>query len=1093
MALFPIPVVVELFLNGAWNDITQFVLLRNDITITGGSDQKGKKPPPAQVTFTVDNTDGRFTPTYTGGAYYPYLTRNTALRISVAGATSSTGNIYSGYRFWGEVPQWPPLQDISGRDLYVDVTASGMLRRIRAGGGQGSALTRYYNSLTASFTPIAYWPCEEDESTALVGAGIDGGTPMTVTTGTPLWKAVSDFNGSGPIGVLNRSTWDGLTGSFGTSGDDVYSAPGTYTWVASTTTVNAKVWGGGGGGENGSPGATAGGGGGEFAQEATLAVTPGTAYTVVVGAGGAGGAATQNGADRAGGDGHDSTITGDAVTVRAHGGKGGAVGNPSAGGTGSTNTTHHNGGGGAGGTGPGGSGGGGSGGTAAAGNAGSANSGSTGGAGGAAVTGGGAGGHGGNSTGNVNITPGGAPGGGGGSGAQGPAGGPAARSGSAGAAGQVELVYTSTGGGTLPNNNVIRFILFVPKHGGNAGKVILNANTSGTIGSLRVFYQSGGNLQLKGFASANGGGATLFDSGNVAFGADGRTLMVSCELAKSGANVAWKLTAIQPGDDNTTNTASGTATTASVGNVTEVIVAPNADITKTAVGHISVQYALIAVNKVSKALHGHHTEMGVDRFIRLANEQALDNAAEFSERSDHWGFRDGIQGWGANNGAVTQSTVFTSSQDQDGSGVWSFTVSGTPTFTNYFILSTAQAASVSAGDRITISTDNANTYQVTSIGAPFAGFNNITFTPDAPAVVSNPAVVSSGAHSLLLTANGAGSPAAFGPSGTAGVPVNPGDIVSAACEVFAPVSLPNAFISVKFFNAAGTGLTETASSDIVLAANTETTMKVTATADATAAFFNVHVGDHHTDANNTLLYIDNVRVHPRMGPQTRKEYHKFLEEIEDLDQGIMREARDLHGLRYKTRFSLFNQTAAVTLDYTKGVLSPPLAPVTDDKHTANDITVHRHKGSKHRRTLTGSGSGGPPNMSVSDPPAGAGRYRKYLKVLAEIDAQLKLLADHLLALGTVSDERYPTITVDLRRAALAGNQVANIMSAVAGVEIGDMVQLTNLPFFYPQATAKCLVTGYTEVISATNWQITWNTVPYSPYVQVAGVPTIHLW
>jgi hypothetical protein len=1075
MALFPVPVTVELLINGTWIDVTPYVYLRNDITITGGSDSKGKKPPPAQATFTLDNRDGRFTPTYSSGAYYPYLTRNTQVRISVNGATSATGNVYSGYRFWGEVPDWPPLRDVSGKDIYVDVTANGPLRRIRAGGGQGSALTRYYNQLTGLFTPIAYWPCEEDPDTSLVGAGIDGGTDMTVTTGTPTWKAVSDFNGSGPIGVLNNSTWDGLTGQFGTSGDDVYTAPGTYTWVATTTSVNAQVWGGGGAGDGSQTTAgKGGGGGGEFAQESALAVTPGNSYTVVVGRGGTGGHAGIGATS-----GGSSTMTGDSVTVRGHGGTAASGSSGGAGGTGSTNTTHHNGGAGGTASSSGGAGGGGSGGTAAAGNAGANSSSGTQGAGGTAVTGGGAGGRGGNSNSGVGPASGGFPGGGGG-------GGQSFTSGGGGGAGKVELIYTASGGGTLPNNNVIRFILKVPAHGGNSGKVLLRAVTSGTIARLDVIYQHGGKLQLKGFSGAL---ATLFDSGNISFNADGQTLMVSAELAKSGANVAWKLTAIKPGDSAVVTTASGTATTATVGNVTEVFAAPNADITKTAMGHISVQYALIDLTKVSKALHGHHTEMGVDRFIRLANEQAMDNAAEFTERSDHWGFRDGTQSWSATNGAVSQSTVFTSSQDTDNSGVWSFTVSGTPAFTNYFILTTAQAASVTPGDRITISSDNSRTYQVTNIGPPAFGFNNITFSPDAPAVVANPATVSSGAHSLLLTANGSGQPFAFSPSGTSGVPVNPGDIVSVACEAFAPVSLPNAYISVKFFNAAGTGLTETASSDIVLAANTETTMKATATADATAAFFNIHVGDHHTDTNGTLLYIDNVRVHPRMGPQTRKEYHKFLEEIEDLDQGIMREARDLHGLRYKTRFSLFNQNPAVTLDFTKGVLSPPLAPVVDDKNTANDITVHRHKGSKVRRTKGDILS----LLNVNEPPVGAGRYRKYKKVLAEIDAQLEKLADHLLNLGTVTDERYPTVTVDLRRANVPGNQVGNIMSAVAGVEIGQMVQLTNLPFDYPQATAKCLVTGYSEVLSATNWQITWNTVPYSPYVQVAGVPTIHLW
>jgi hypothetical protein len=87
--------------------------------------------------------------------------------------------------------------------------------------------------------------------------------------------------------------------------------------------------------------------------------------------------------------------------------------------------------------------------------------------------------------------------------------------------------------------------------------------------------------------------------------------------------------------------------------------------------------------------------------------------------------------------------------------------------------------------------------------------------------------------------------------------------------------------------------------------------------------------------------------------------------------------------------------------------------------------------------------------------------------------------------GTSSDERYPTITVNLARAGIAGNALAPLMSAVAGVEVGDVVQLNNLPFFFPSTTVKQMVVGYTETLNAYEWTVTWNTVPYTPYIQVS--------
>ncbi|MBO0813631.1 MAG: hypothetical protein J2P30_00530 [Actinobacteria bacterium] len=995
--LFPLPVLVELLLGGTWTDITQFVMQRDDITITGGRTAAGDTSSPAQLTLTLNNTDGRFSPLYSGGAYYPYLQRNTQIRVSLVNATSASGNVYSGYRFTGEVSEWPPRSDPSGNDVYVSITASGPLRRIRKGGGKGSALARYYATLTGSYAPVAYWPCEEDPDTQILSAGVDGGTDMTVTTGTPKFKTGS-FNGSGPVAMPDKSTWDGLTGSFGTSGDDVFSTPGDHTWVASTPTVDCRVWGGGSGGGNGQ--GQASGGGGEFAREATLAVTPGNAYPVFVGGGGSGGAGAYNDANL-GQDGGRSFFQGDSVLVQAHGGSrtpDGVHGGP--GGTGSTNTVHHDGGAGAGdASGSGGSGGGSSGGLTAAGNAGSGSTTSSGGAGGAAPSGGGKGGDGGHggtspSQGSPGVVPGGAGGAGGINTSSG-----FGWAGGSGAAGRVELIYTATGGGTLPTDNVVRFMMQTPAWGGNNGKVLLRAFTSGTVARLDVVFSDARHLQLKGYNASS----TLLFTGNLSQDIAGLTLLVSAELKVSGANVAWRLACVKPGGTSDFGSVTGTQFTATMGNVTEVVVSPNADVTKTAIGHISVQYAFLGLQKVSKALAGHETEMGVDRFIRLADEQALGNAVEFSEGADHWGFETGTQSWTGTNCALANPAT-------------------------------------------------------TATGWP-----------------------AEGAHSLLLTPSGAGAPSAISPAGTSGQPVQPSDIVSATIDAYVPVALAgNLRAQINWYNGAGTYISTRTGTGQAPTAGAPLSLTVSGAAPATAAFFAVIASSDATEAAGKLIYIDNVRIHPQMGPQTRKEYHKFLEEIEDLDQGILKEARDLFGLKYRTRIRLINQSPALILDYTQGTVSPPLEPVHDDKLTKNDISVKRHKGSTIRVTAT-SGA-----MSIQEPPDGTGRYRKHLKVAANADEQLAALAQHLLTLGTVTGERYPVITVTLSRASIAGNALAPLMSAVASAEIGDRISIVGLPFWYPDATADQMIIGYTETITPRSWIIQWNCTPYQPYVQVVS-------
>jgi hypothetical protein len=331
-------------------------------------------------------------------------------------------------------------------------------------------------------------------------------------------------------------------------------------------------------------------------------------------------------------------------------------------------------------------------------------------------------------------------------------------------------------------------------------------------------------------------------------------------------------------------------------------------------------------------------------------------------------------------------------------------------------------------------------------------------------------------HSLLLTSTGAaGTWSASSPRGTSGRPCNPGDTVSAAADVFTPAALGNMALHIDFFNAAGTFLSSISPATVAVAAGDVTTLKATGTIPAAAAFLACIVLDVETVAAGKLIYVDHVRLTPRMGPQTAKEYHHFLHEIAVLDAGILTEARNSWALGLRTRFSLVAQAAAVTLTY--NMLSPPLEPVVDDQRTVNDVILHRHKGSRVRITNTDTNS----PMNVNVPPVGIDKKTSITKVIAESDAQLLRLAQHLLNLGTVTDERYPTITVNLARASITGNAMAPLLPAIAAVEVGDRVALSGLPPWFPSTTASQLVIGYTETIGPRDWEIVWNAVPESPY------------
>ena len=271
---------------------------------------------------------------------------------------------------------------------------------------------------------------------------------------------------------------------------NTFSSAGTTNWVCppNVFTVNVECWGAGGagGGARGqstapaSRAAAGGGAGGAYARSASIAVTPGTSYTVVVGSGGV--ASTNNGVSVAGGDSWFSTQS----TIIA---KGGAGANSlvtsgsdltSAGGSGSTNGSIGDvvfaGGNGAAGFSPsatngtGYSGGGGSsGGISTTGNNASTTTG------GSAPAGGGAGANGRTSGGNAGIAATQVGGGGGGAWA---AASTTQRAGGSGAAGQVRLVYTVT---ASPSVNT-------------TGSLIPFSTEAGTASAVQTFNATGANL-----------------------------------------------------------------------------------------------------------------------------------------------------------------------------------------------------------------------------------------------------------------------------------------------------------------------------------------------------------------------------------------------------------------------------------------------------------------------------------------------------------------------------------------------------------------------------------------------------------------------
>lgn len=204
------------------------------------------------------------------------------------------------------------------------------------------------------------------------------------------------------------------------------------------------------------------------------------------------------------------------------------------------------------------------------------------------------------------------------------------------------------------------------------------------------------------------------------------------------------------------------------------------------------------------------------------------------------------------------------------------------------------------------------------------------------------------------------------------------------------------------------------------------------------------------------------------GPQFPDTLLDVLREAAVADLGILADAVSELGLSYRTQGSLYSQDAALTLDWDSGQLSPPLEPVLDDHDTRNDVTVSRRGGSEARAELTAGA------LSTQDPPDGVGRYDTDVDVNVAGDGFLSDQAGWRLHLGTVDEDRFPRVTLDL-------DANSDLADEVAAVEPGDRIDLTGLPDHISVDDVRLVVHGWSETIGSHRRLITFNCGPYSPF------------
>lgn len=206
----PLAIVTELYLGGAWVDISNDVYGRDDIGISRGGSDWSPDMQPGRCRVTLENKAAKYSPFNAVGPYYGQLGRNIPLRVTVEGKR----------RFVGDVSEWPLRAD---PDLHIQVEASGVFRRLAQ--CDSAAHSAMYRALMQPIEPLrmpaAYWPCENvSDSEQVLPADSRRGTPMVVNRSDDGLSSRSDWLGSEPLIVLRNSQMYGDVPAYGAAGDD---------------------------------------------------------------------------------------------------------------------------------------------------------------------------------------------------------------------------------------------------------------------------------------------------------------------------------------------------------------------------------------------------------------------------------------------------------------------------------------------------------------------------------------------------------------------------------------------------------------------------------------------------------------------------------------------------------------------------------------------------------------------------------------------------------------------------------------------------------------------------------------------------------
>ena len=201
-----------------------------------------------------------------------------------------------------------------------------------------------------------------------------------------------------------------------------------------------------------------------------------------------------------------------------------------------------------------------------------------------------------------------------------------------------------------------------------------------------------------------------------------------------------------------------------------------------------------------------------------------------------------------------------------------------------------------------------------------------------------------------------------------------------------------------------------------------------------------------------------------MGPQGLDTFMNLIRDAETVDGGVLYETN--WGLGFQALDDRLNLPVSMALDFHQRHVAVEPEPADDDQRLRNQWTASRSGGT----SVVAEQTSGPLGTQAGGP----GVYADSVTANVQADSQLGDQAGWRLHLGTVDEDRWPSIAIRL-------HGTPGLIPSWAALALGLRVTAANPPTQVAPDTINAIMEGWSERWDPETWDAALITAPYSPY------------